>query len=115
MGRLAAVVVLLGLGVLGAAPAVADDTDSDLAVSAVVDLTGGPVIKGTTHVQRATIVDHGPADARNVKVTVTGSAGERLVAHTHPAYTCTSNIAKSVLTCTYPLVATVVDIGYPLT
>lgn len=115
MRRLVAVVVLLGLGVLGAAPALADDTSSDLAVSAVADLTGGPVITGTTHVQRATVIDHGPADARNVKVTVTGSAGERLVAHPHPAYTCTSNISKSVLTCTFPLMATVVDIGYQLT
>jgi hypothetical protein len=115
MGRLFGFAVLLGLVVAGAAPAAADDTASDLAVSAVVDLTGGPVIVGTTHVQRATVVDHGPADARNVKVTVTASAGQRLVAHPHPAYTCTSNLAKSVLTCTFPLMATVVDIGYPLT
>jgi hypothetical protein len=115
MGRLLAGAVVLGLVWLGVAPAGAADTDSDLAVASVVDLTGGPVITGTTHVQRATVIDHGPADARNVKVTVTASAGQRLVARPHPAYTCTSNIAKSVLTCTYPLMATVVDIGYPLT
>jgi hypothetical protein len=115
MSRLVGCAVVLGLVILGAAPAVADDTDSDLAVASVVDLTGGPVIVGTTHTQRATVVDHGPADARNVKVTITGSAGQRLVAHPHPAYSCTSNIAKSVLTCTYPLLMTSVDIGYPLT
>jgi hypothetical protein len=115
MGRLVGCAVVLGLVILGAAPAVADDTDSDLAVASVVDLTGGPVIVGATHTQRATVVDHGPADARNVKVTVTASAGQRLVAHAHPAYSCTSNLAKSVLTCTYPLLMTSVTGGYPLT
>lgn len=75
---------------------------SDLALSDVEDVTGGPAMINTTHSQSVVVRNHGPDASRNTVATVTASAGQQLTAAASGLYSCLSNLAKTVLTCTFP-------------